>query len=331
MNPIRQTLAWALLAILGIATSASAQTAHFTNIIRLTNRELALRFVAPSGVNYRIDASTNLGATNPSRWDSLMTLRSAGMNQHTDSAAPFASTRFYRAEQLTNANALTGDNLSTTNGDIVFHPLYHASLVMSWNGKIIYSDPDDDPAYESRYAGLPQGDLILVTHEHTDHYATAKLTALRAAGGVIVVPQGIYNRTDFTAFRPNAAVLSYGQSTNLMGINILAVAGYNGNHPSNLNNCYVLTMGGRRVFISGDTGNTAEIRALTNIDVAFVSMNLPFTMNWLTATNMIRAMRPKVVYPYHYRDSGTFYTNPPLFKQNLGTDLGIEVRLRGWY
>jgi L-ascorbate metabolism protein UlaG (beta-lactamase superfamily) len=331
MNPIRQTLAWALLAVLGITATASAQNAHFTNITRLTNRELSLRFVAPVGTNYRIDTSTNLGATNSLRWDSLMTLRSAGMNQHTDSAAPFSSTRFYRAEQLTNANALTGDNLSTTNGDIVFHPLYHASFLMSWNGKIIYSDPDDDAAYESRYAGMPQGDLILITHEHGDHYAPSKLTALRAAGGLIVVPQRVYDMTSFTAFRPNAIVLAYGQTTNVAGISILAVAGYNANHASNLNNCYVLTMGGRRVFISGDTGNTPEIRALTNIDVAFVSMNLPFTMNWITATNMIRAMRPKVVYPYHYRDSGTFFTNPPLFKQHLGTDLGIEVRLRGWY
>jgi L-ascorbate metabolism protein UlaG (beta-lactamase superfamily) len=93
----------------------------------------------------------------------------------------------------------------------------------------------------------------------------------------------------------------------------------------------VLTLGGKRIFISGDTGDVPEIRALTDIDVAFLSMNLPFTMNWISATNCIRAMRPKVVYPYHYRDSGNFYTNPPLFKQWLGTDLGIEVRLRNWY
>src|SRR5688572_31231963 len=126
MNPIRQFLGGAILAAFGIAVAATAQTAHFTNVLRLTNREFALRFVAPSGINYRIDASTNLSATNAARWDSMLTLRSAGMNQHTDSAAPFASTRFYRAEQLTNTTVLTGDNLSTTNGDIVFHPLYHA-------------------------------------------------------------------------------------------------------------------------------------------------------------------------------------------------------------
>jgi L-ascorbate metabolism protein UlaG (beta-lactamase superfamily) len=202
---------------------------------------------------------------------------------------------------------------------------------MSWNGKVIYSDPDDDANYEARYAGLPKAQLILVTHEHGDHYATAKLTALRETNGVIIVPQRVYNLTSFAAFRPNAFVLNYYQSTNVMGINIEAVPGYNGYHAYTTNNCYVLTLGGKRVFISGDTGDVPEIRALTNIDVAFLGMNLPFTTNWIGATNMMRAMKPKVVYPYHYRDSGNTYTNPPLFKQYLGTDLGIEVRLRSWY
>jgi L-ascorbate metabolism protein UlaG (beta-lactamase superfamily) len=116
-----------------------------------------------------------------------------------------------------------------------------------------------------------------------------------------------------------------------MGVNIQAVAAYNSNHPSGINNAYVLTLGGTRVFISGDTGNTAEMRAVPNIDVAFICMNRQFTMNWLDATNLVRAMRPKVVFPYHYREGNGQMTNAPLFKQNLGADLGIEVRLRKWY
>ena len=85
------------------------------------------------------------------------------------------------------------------------------------------------------------------------------------------------------------------------------------------------------LFTSGDCGDRMEIRAVTNIDVAFLCMNLPFTTNALGATNIIRAMRPKVVYPYHYRDQSGTMTNPAVFKQWLGTDLGIEVRLRKWY
>ena len=327
-----EILLWCSVVGFSAAWSAQAQDGQFTSILRLTNREVALRFNAPAGGNYRIDAATNFPAsTNVPIWNSLLTLQSAGFNQHTDSAAPFLSARYYRAEQLTNATDLTGDHLITTNGDVVIHPLYHASLVMSWNGLIIYSDPDDDGAYESRYAGLPQGDLILVTHDHGDHYSTAKLTALRKAGGVIVVPQRIYNLSGFASFRPNAIALPYFASTNVMGITIEAVPGYNGNHAYTNNNCYVLTMGGKRIFISGDTGDVPEIRALTGIDVAFLCMNLPFTMNAASGTNVIRAMRPKVVYPYHYRESGNVQTNAATFKQWLGTDLGIEVRLRRWY
>ena len=84
-----------------------------------------------------------------------MNTQSVGFNQITDAAARPRSARFYRAA----SNMLSGDALFTTNGEVVIHPLYHASVVMSWNGKIIYSDPDDDPVYEARYAGLPQGDL----------------------------------------------------------------------------------------------------------------------------------------------------------------------------
>jgi L-ascorbate metabolism protein UlaG (beta-lactamase superfamily) len=316
---------------LTLGTMAVAQEAQFTTIQRLTNREVALRFNAPAGTNYRVDVATNFPAdTNLLRWSSLLTLRSAGVNQHTDAAAPFASARFYRAEQLTNANALTGDHLVTTNGDVVIHPVNHASFVMSWNGRMIYNDPVGGAGL---YAAFPRADLILVSHSHSDHYDATTLNAVRGVNGVIIVPQAVYNLSSFSALRPYAAVLAYNAITNVPGLDIAvqAVAGYNGNHAFGINNCYVITIGGKRIFTSGDTGDTAEMRALTNIDVAFLAMNMPFTMNWIGATNNIRAMRPKVVYPYHYRDSGNTYTNPPLFKQMLGTDLGIEVRLRNWY
>ena len=313
---------------LGWPASSPAQELQFTGIQLLTNKEAALSLTAPTGRSYRIEAATNV-----QDWNALYTFptNTSTSLQFTDSAAPYLPTRFYRASQLTGSNILSGDHLATTNGDVVIHPLYHASLVMSWNGKIIYSDPDDDPFYESRYAGMPKGDVILVTHEHGDHYSTTKLTALRATDGVIIVPQRIYNMAGFASFRSNAIALPYGVSTNVMGINVLAVPGYNGNHTFTNNNCYVLTLGDRRIFISGDTGDVPEIRALTDIDVAFLCMNQPFTMTVSAATNCIRAMRPKVVYPYHYRDSSGATTNAATFKQWLGTDLGIEVRLRQWY
>ena len=323
MNILRWILCCWTMA--GLIASARAQGIQFTNITRQSNGQVVLKFLAPTGVNYRLDAATNLSAPSDARWTALASTQSVGLNQFTD--APAASARFYRAS----TNVLRGDTLFTTNGEVVIQPLYHASLVMSWNGKIIYSDPDDDAAYESRYAGLPQGDVILITHEHGDHYSPAKLTALRQAGGVIIVPLKVYLRTDFASYRPNAIALQYGQTTNVQGLTVQAVPGYNSNHTFTNNNCYVLTLGGKKVFLSGDTGDVPEIRALTGIDVAFLSMNVPFTMNWLGATNVIRQMRPKVVYPYHYRDSGGTFTNAALFQSAMSVEPGIEVRLRGWY
>lgn len=315
------------LGALGLAFAGRAQDLRFTDIVRLTNGQVLLKFSAPTGVNFHLNAATNFTQASTSGWDLLINTQSVGLNLYTDAVAASASARFYRAS----SNILSGDALATTNGDLVIHPLYHASLLMSWNGKVIYSDPDDDPAYESRYPAGVLGDVILVTHEHTDHYATAKLTALRKPTGVIIVPQRVYNMSSFASFRPNAFVLAYGGSTNVNGINILATPGYNNNHAYTTNNCYVLTLGGKKIFISGDTGDVPEIRALTGIDVAFLCMNQQFTMNWLSATNAIRSMRPKVVYPYHYREGNGAQTNAALFNAAMSNVPDIEVRLRNWY
>ena len=312
----------------GAAVGALAQNAQFTNMVRLTNNEFALRFAAPAGSYYRIDASTNLDAPTNQRWSSMLTLQSAGVNQHTDSAAPFNVSRFYRAEQLTGSNILTGDHLATTNGDVVFHSVGHASFVMRWNDKWIYNDPTNAPF---GYEGFPKADLILISHSHGDHYSASSIGLLLATNGIVIAPQAVYDQTSFAPYRSSAIVLNYGVSTNVIGVIVQAVAAYNANHAFGINNAYVTTIGGKRIFTSGDCGDGPEIRALTNIDVAFLCMNRQFTMNWLNATNVIRSMRPNVVYPYHYREGNGDRTNAALFKQNLGPDTGIEVRYQKWY
>jgi L-ascorbate metabolism protein UlaG (beta-lactamase superfamily) len=316
-----------MLVACAIVSSVFAQNAQFTNVVRLTNSEFALKFMAPAGGYYRIDAATNLSAATNQRWSSMLTLQSAGVNQHTDSAAPFSAARFYRAEQLTGSNILTGDNLTTTNGDVVFHAVNHASFVMSWNGKWIYNDPVGGATLYSAY---PRADLILLSHIHSDHYDATTLTAVLATNGVIVAPQAVYSSMS-AALQSNTRVLAYNATTNLIGIDILAVPAYNGNHPFGMNNSYVFTIGGKRIFTSGDCGDGPEIRGVTNIAVAFLCMNRQFTMDWINATNVVRSMRPTVVYPYHYREGNGDRTNPPIFKQMLGTDPGVEVRLRNWY
>ena len=127
------------------------------------------------------------------------------------------------------------------------------------------------------------------------------------------------------------SVLGYGASTNSLGLTVQAVPAYNSYHPLGFGNGYVLTMGGKRIYISGDTGNVPEIHTLSAIDVAFLCMNQPYTMTVTDATNAISLFQPKVVYPYHFRDQSGTMTNAASFKQQLSASLGIEVRLRKWY
>jgi len=304
------------------------QAPQFTGIQPLTNKENRLILSAPTGRSYRIDVATNV-----TDWAGLVTFPTNVTTslQHTDSAAPYLPIRFYRAAQLVGTNIMSGDHLATSDGDVIIHPLFHASFVLHWNGKVIFNDPDDDPAYLSTYQGLPKADLVLISHDHGDHLSSSQIDAVRGPNALIIAPPYVYTNNLSVAQRSIAIVLTNETSTHVLGITVEAVPAYNANHPAGRGNAYVLTLGDKRIFISGDTGNTVEMRALTNIDLAFVCMNQPFTMTLTEATNAVLAFRPSVVYPYHYRDSSGATTNAAAFKQRLGTDLGIEVRLRKWY
>jgi L-ascorbate metabolism protein UlaG (beta-lactamase superfamily) len=305
-----------------LANLAAQVAPQFTTIDRLTNREIRLQLSAPAGQNYRLDTSTNLPA-----WDPLVTLTGVTATlQHTDSAAPYLRTRYYRAEQLTGTNILTGDYLVTTNGEVLIHPVNHAAFVLRWQDKMIYNDPGNSA---TRFTGLPRADLILISHSHGDHFNIGVIDAVRGQNARLIVTQDVYGRLTASQ-QPLAIVLGYGASTNVLGLTVEAVPAFNANHsPLGFGNGYVLTIGGRRIYASGDTGDMTELRALPNIDVAFLCMNLPFTMDVTTAASLVRAFQPKVVYPYHY--SQTPAADLGLFKRLVGADLGIEVRLRNWY
>ena len=303
---------------------SSAQTPpQFSRVQRIAAQEIALSVSGQPATYYQIDAATNL-----SSWNPVATLASGAASslQYTDSAASFLPARYYRVQQLDGTNFLVGDHLSTTNGDVVIQPFAHASFVLGWQDKIIYVDPTNSAGY----SGVPKGDLVLVTHAHGDHFSTAGINAARRTNAWIIAPQDVYNQL-LPAQKTNGIALAYGATTNLLGLDIRAVPAYNSYHPFGTANAYVLTIGGQRIFISGDTGNTPEMRALTNIDLAFVCMNQPYTMTVADATNAVSAFHPKVVYPYHYRDQSGASANATVFKQQLRPDLGIEVRLRKWY
>src|SRR6266850_343943 len=294
-----------LLAALGVGADV-----RFTRIAPLTNKEIALTITGSNGPSYRIEASTNL-----STWGAVVTLPGASATAvHTDSAAPYLMERTYRGLQLDGTNNLTGDHLITTNGDVVIHPINHASFVMSWQGKMIYNDP---AGATTLYSGLPKADLILVSHTHSDHFIAANLDAVRGPTAVIIAPQAVYNAMS-TALRAVTIVLTNGAATTAIGGGIEAIPAYNisnMNHPLGVGNGYVLTIGGKRIYIAGDTEDVPAMRALQNIDVAFVPINRPYTMDLASAVNAVRTFRPAVVYPYHYSPS-TPVTDVSLFKRS---------------
>jgi L-ascorbate metabolism protein UlaG (beta-lactamase superfamily) len=305
---------------LGASQTALGQV-EFLGVQRLTNQEVQLRLSAPTGY-YRLEAATTLPD-----WQGFLTLRSTGVSVHADSAAPYLNQRFFRAQQVTGTNVVTGDHLPTPQGDIIFHPVDHASLVLTWNGKTIYNDPVGS---SSLYAGLPKADLILVSHSHGDHFSGSTIDAVRGSNCVIVAPSAVYSSLS-TTLKGLTVVLTNGASTEAVGGTVDAIPAYNSNHPLGSGNGYVLTLGGKRIYFAGDTGNIPEMRALRDIDVAFLCINIPYTMTPSDATNAVWAFRPKVVYPYHYRDQSGATTNAAAFKQRLGTAAGVEVRLRKWY
>ncbi len=295
---------------------------RLSNIQILSNKETWLQLSAPTGINYRIDASTNLPA-----WSGLVTLPlGIGTLQHTDTAAPYFNQRYYRAQQVTGTNVFTGDHLSTTNGDVVIHPIIHASFVMRWQGKIIYNNPTNG---SSAYPGIPKADLILISHSHPDHFSSSTIDAVRNTNAIIIAPRSVY--TNLTAtLKAITIVLTNDASANVLGLSVEAVPAYNSNHPRGTGNGYILTMGGKRIYISGDTGDILEMRSLLNIDVAFVCMN-SFTMSVTNAASAVRDFQPKVIYPYHFKNTGGLLSDLSDFKKQVGADLGIEVRVRKWY
>jgi L-ascorbate metabolism protein UlaG (beta-lactamase superfamily) len=289
----------------------------------LTNRETLITSPALPGVNLRLDAAVDVQS-----WAGLAFMGSNNPSSYIDSGAPYRSERFYRTVQLAEASPLLGDIVPTDSGNLVIHPVNHASFVMSWNGKIIYFDPVGGA---SRFQGLPRADVILVTHAHTDHFDAPTINAVKATNAVLLVPP-VVNQSLPATLKAIATVLTNGSTAVLPDFSLDVIPAYNltsSYHPKGVGNGYVLTLGGRRIYVSGDTEDTPELRALQNIDVAFVCMNLPYTMSVDKAASAVRAFKPSVVYVYHYQGYSTADVNR--FKASVGTDLGIEVRLRKWY
>jgi L-ascorbate metabolism protein UlaG (beta-lactamase superfamily) len=213
---------------------------------------------------------------------------------------------------------------STSAGPVKITPLYHASTLIEAGGKVIYLDP----AKPAKLAGLPKADLILITDIHGDHMDPDSIKEISKADTEIFAAPAVVQTV--TSGKP----IANGETKTWQGFTIEAIAAYNLKrgpaagklfHDKGRGNGYVLTYGGKRFYFSGDTEGVPEMRALKNIDVAFVCMNLPYTMPPDEAADAVKAFHPKIVIPYHYRGSDL-----TVFQKALeGT--GIEVRILEWY
>jgi L-ascorbate metabolism protein UlaG (beta-lactamase superfamily) len=209
------------------------------------------------------------------------------------------------------------DILKTSGGDLRITFIGHGTLMMDYAGKVIHIDP---VSMYADYAALPKADLILVTHEHGDHLDAKAIQAVSTANTTLIVNPGSAKAS------PNASVMKNSDVKTVAGIHIEAVPAYNLEKPFHSRgngNGYVLTFGDKRIYVAGDTENVAEIKALKNIDVAFLPMNQPYTMTPEQVADVAKAMRPKVLYPYHFGNTDT-----GALVDLLKGDKEIEVRVR---
>ena len=212
----------------------------------------------------------------------------------------------------------------TSAGPVKITPLNHASTLIQAGGKIIYLDP----AKPARLSERPKADLILITDIHGDHMDPDSIKEITKADTVIFAPPAVVQTVT------TATPIANGETKTWQDFTIEAIAAYNLKrgpepgkfyHDKGRGNGYVLSFGGKRFYFSGDTEGVPEMRALKNIDVAFVCMNLPYTMPPAEAAEAVKAFHPKIVIPYHYRGSDL-----TVFQKALEGS-GVEVRLMNFY
>ena len=223
---------------------------------------------------------------------------------------------------------LSGDRITTENGDLIIQPIDHATFAMGWDGKTIYVDPVGGA---EAFQDLPDPDLILITDIHGDHLNVETLEAVADENTVIVAPAAVVEQLPET-LGSLVRTLDNGSEVSLLDLTVLAIPMYNLTegrlqyHDNGRGNGYVVTLGGQRVYISGDTEDIPEMRALENIDVAFICFNLPYTMTEEQAASAVLEFSPGIVYPYHYQGSDV-----DVFSALVAENQDIEVRIGAWY
>lgn len=215
------------------------------------------------------------------------------------------------------------DIVKTDSGDLEIFFIGHGTLMFKYGGKVIHVDPFSRLA---DYSKMPEADIIIITHEHGDHLDPGALDLVRTERTLVVLSSKCAEQVEGGIVMKNGDVRAVG------GLRIEAVPAYNivhmrskGSpfHPKGVGNGYVIQYGNKRVYVAGDTENTPEMKQLENVDVAFLPMNLPYTMTPEMVADAATAFRPGILYPYHYGD-----TEPAKILELLKDEAGIEVRIR---
>jgi len=215
------------------------------------------------------------------------------------------------------------DTIKTELGDLKITCIGHGTLMFTYQDEVIHIDP---VSREANYTKLPKADLVLITHEHGDHLDPKALAIVRKESTEVVLPQVCAEKVS------DGIVMKNGDVRTIDDLKIEAVPAYNlvhtrGDgqpfHPKGQGNGYVVTFGKTRVYVAGDTENTPEMKTLKNIDIAFLPMNLPYTMTPEMVADAAKAFKPRVLYPYHYGQ-----TDPQALVALLKDTEGIEIRVR---
>jgi L-ascorbate metabolism protein UlaG (beta-lactamase superfamily) len=235
-----------------------------------------------------------------------------------------ATVCFFLVSAIVSAHAaFETDVIPTSGGDLKITFIGHGTLMFTYGGKVVHVDPWGKLA---DYSTLPKADLILITHEHQDHLDLDAIKKIKTDKTPVILTK---NCADKGA---SGQVMSNGDVKTVEGLKIEAVPAYNlvhkrdtGQpfHPKGQGNGYVITFGDKRVYVAGDTENVPEMKSLANIDVAFLPMNLPYTMTPAMVADAAKAFKPKILYPYH-----TGETDLAKVKELLKDDKVIEVRLK---
>ncbi|MHB8902043.1 MAG: MBL fold metallo-hydrolase [Thermoguttaceae bacterium] len=215
------------------------------------------------------------------------------------------------------------DSIPTSKGDLAMTFIGHGTLMFQFDGKVVHVDPVGQFA---DYASLPKADLILVTHDHGDHLDPDAIAAISGPDTPVLLTENARGKLG------RGQVMKNGDVRELLGIKVEAVPAYNvvqqrspgkPYHAKGDGNGYVITFGDKRVYVAGDTENIPEMADLKGVDVAFLPMNLPYTMTPEMVADAARTLKPRILYPYHYGETDTARL-APLLKDLEGT----EVRIR---